>query len=60
MELSSEISKGLTLLGDPKQIPDNAFKPLVEFSVAILYKKATEAMLQGIIYIFKKCCIVKN
>lgn len=51
MDLSAEISKGLSLVGDAKQIPEQAFKPLLEFAFAIPLRKATEQNLQGLMFL---------
>jgi hypothetical protein len=54
MELSTEIVKGLGLLGDPKQFPDAAFKELTELSFSILLGVESEDSIRGYLVLFLK------
>jgi hypothetical protein len=56
-ELSQDILKGLELLGDAQQIPDQAFKEITECSFGIILKKVDEERLAGI---FKSHLMCEN
>ncbi len=47
MDLSQDILKGVNLLGDPKQIPDAAFKEIVEVAFGIILNSSSEEKLSG-------------
>lgn len=42
MELSQDITKGLELLGDPKQIPDNCFAEITQLAFGIILERVSE------------------
>jgi len=48
MELSQEILKGLELLGDFKQLPDQAFKELVQVCFGVAVNEISEKRVEGL------------
>jgi hypothetical protein len=47
-DLSLEITKGINLLGNSKEIPDAGFKPLTELAFAVILRRADESKINGL------------